>query len=191
MGGSTVIPHIIGTTAMITLYFLVGTYYNGFYTQLHSEAYKAQLGQVADYIATNIIDLVTLCQLTEHDLFLVKDVEVHTFIGEKIYNISLITMTPSYGDMEIKRVVAQIDALNIYATSDLPWSMNATVEIYTNQPIVNPHEGTLNLTSRVLSTSAVGRAAKIDGFASMVVWCSKTDGSIIIGLGVMDRIQGG
>ena len=189
--GDSVMPHIIGTTAIITLYFLVGTYYNGFYTQLYSKAYQVQLGQVADYTASNIIDLVTLSQLTEHDHFLIKDVKVPTFIGEKIYNISLITMTPSYGDMELKRVVTQIDALNIYTTSDLPWSMNATIEIYTDQPIANPHEGTLELTNHLLSVSDVGRAKQIDGFASMVVWCSKADGKIIIGLGVMDRVQGG
>jgi len=184
---SVIIPHIFGTVAIVTMFFIVGTYYDGFFTTLHSEAYRAQLGQVADYVASNMIDLVTLIQLTEEDQFLVKDIEPTTFIGEKVYNISIITMFPSYGDTEVIRVVTRIDALNLYSVSDLPWSLNANIQIYTNQTIVNPYEGVLTLSSHLLSDAVVARAAQIDGAASMVIWSSKSGGVITIGLGVMDR----
>lgn len=184
---SVIIPHIFGTVAIVTMFFIVGTYYDGFFTTLHSEAYRAQLGQVADYVASNMIDLVTLIQLTEEDQFLVKDIEPTTFIGEKVYNISIITMFPSYGDTEVIRVVTRIDALNLYSVSDLPWSLNANIQIYTNQTIVNPYEGVLTLSSHLPSDAAVSKAAQIDGAASMVIWSSKSGGVITIGLGVMDR----
>lgn len=181
----SIIPHVIGTSALLIMFFTVSTYYTGFFNRLHSEAYRAQLGQVSDYLASSILDLETLSRIAEVDQFLVKDVEPPPFIGDRVYTISLITMTPSYGDTELIRVVATIDALNIYAISDLPWSLDSNVEIYTNQTVTHPYN--LTLTNTLLSDAAVGRAAQIAGAASMVVWCYKADGTTIIGLGVMDR----
>jgi len=180
---STIIPHIFGTCALIMLFFAVGTYYNGFFTNLNSEAYRAQLGQVADYLSSNIIDLVTLSQLTEGDQFLVKVVEMPTFIGERVYNISLTTMTPSYGDADLIRIITRIDALNIYATSDLPWSLNSNIRIYTDQ---TPHAH-MSFNKTLTSDAAIGQAAKTKKPAAMMVWCLKENNNITIGLGVMER----
>lgn len=182
---STIIPHIFGTVALISMFFVVGTYYNGLFATLHSEAYRAQLGQVADYVASEIIDLVILSYLPEEDQFLVKDIEPQTFIGEKVYNISIITMTPGYGDTEVIRVVTRIDALNIYSVSDMPWSINGSIQIYTGQEITPPENVTLK--RHLLSDAAVGRSAQIKGFASMVVWCYRAGENVTIGLGVVDR----
>jgi len=184
MTDSTIIPHVIGTAAMLTMFFIVGSYYNGFYTNLHNEAYQAQLKQAADFLASNIVDLVTLSQLTEGDQFLVKVVETPTFIGERLYNISLVTMTPSYGDMEVIRVVTRIDALSIYATADLPWSVNSAIKIYTNEQ--SPRSD-VAFKKNLLSDAAVSRAAQIKKSAAIVAWCLKKGGVITIGIGVMDR----
>jgi hypothetical protein len=49
---STIIPHIFGTIALISMFLVVGKYYNGLFATLSNEAYKAQLGQVSDYVAS-------------------------------------------------------------------------------------------------------------------------------------------
>jgi hypothetical protein len=184
MADSTVIPHVIGTSAILMLFFVVANYYNGFYTNLNSEAYSAQLGQVGEYISSTLIDLVTLSQLTESDQFLTKDIAIPTTIGEKIYNISLITMTPSYGEAELMRVFTSIDPLNIYATSDLPWSMNSSVRIYVGQTVKKPSD--ITISRHLLSDAALSRAAQTDGFAKIIVWCDKNAENTTIGLGVWD-----
>lgn len=182
---SSIIPHVFGTIALLSMFFLVGTYYNGFYTNLHSKAYEAQLGQVADYVASEIIDLVIIVNLPEADQFLVKDIEPPTFIGEKVYNISIITMTPSYGDTEVMRVVTRIASLNIYSVSDLPWSLNGSIKIYTGQSI--PHPENVSLREHLPSDAGLGRSVQTAEAASMVVWSSREGENITIGLGVIDR----
>lgn len=181
---SNILAHVIGTVAILAMFFTVGNYYEDFFTKLHSEAYRAQLGQVSDYVSATMIDLVTLSQNTKQDQFLVKEIEPPMCIGEKLYNISLITMTPSYGDAEVIRVVTRIDALNIYSVSDLPWSLSAKIEIY-NEQITSPDEK-IGFEKDLLSDAAVSMSAQTKGCASIVVWCSKADGDFVIGLGVMD-----
>lgn len=185
---SVIIPHVFGTIALLSMFFIVGTYYNGLFTKLHSEAYQAQLGQVGDYVSSEIIDLVILSRLPEGDQFLVKEIAPPTFIGEKVYNISIIVMEPSYGDADVIRVVTRIDALNIYSVSDLPWSVDGNIQIYTGQDITPPPNVTL--TRYLLSDAGIGRSAQIDGCASMIIWCSKAENNVTIGLGVTDRIKG-
>jgi hypothetical protein len=128
---------------------------------------------------------VILSLLPEDDQFLVKDIEPPTVIGEKLFNISIITMTPSYGDTDVIRVVTSIDTLNIYSVSDLPWSITGSIQIYTGQNITHPENMTLK--EHLLSDAAVSRSAQIKGLASMVIWCAKTGDNVTIGLGVVDR----
>lgn len=147
MAGSTSITHIIGTTSVILLFFVVGSYYNGYFTELNVEAYKAQLGQVAEYYAANMNDLVVLGSLTENSVFLSKEVVTPSSIGERIYNISLTKMTSSDGDKQVFSVVVSIDSLNIFAIADMVWSPNLNIQLYTNQAITGNGTVTLQIYS--------------------------------------------
>lgn len=186
MVDTTTIPHIIGTTAIITMFFVVGTYYNGFYTGLHSEAYRAQLGQAADYIASNIVELVTLSHLAEDDMFLIKTLEIPTFIGERVYNTSLIQRAEKEVGQEFISVYLSIEKLYIGASSELLWSINPNIQRYVNQSIQHPEN--LSITNHLLSDAAVSRSIITDSPAAIVVWCSKVDDVIVFGLGVEEGL---
>ena len=186
MPDTTVIPHVIGTTALITMFFVVGTYYNGFYTELNSEAYRAQLGQAADYIASNIVELVTLSHLVEDDMFLIKTLEMPTFIGERIYNISLIQRAEKEGGQEYVSVYLFIDKLHIGASSELPWSINPNIQRYVNQSLQPPEN--LIMSRHQLSDAGVSRSIISDSPAAIVVWCSKVDDVIVFGVGVEEDL---
>jgi hypothetical protein len=168
------------------MFFVVGTYYNGFYTGLNSEAYRAQLGQAADYIASNIVELVTLSHLVEDDMFLIKTLEIPTFIGERLYNISLIQMAEKEGGQEYVSIYLFIEKLHIGASSDLPWAINQNIQRYVNQSIQHPVN--LNISNHLLSDAGVSRTIVSDSPAAVVVWCSKVDDVIVFGLGVEEDL---
>lgn len=191
MGNSVIIPHIFGTIALITMFFSVGSYYNGLYVDLNRQASKAQLGQVADYVSSNIIDLVVLSQLTERDVFLVKYIKVPLYIGNRYYNLSLIEMPSAYTGEELLKVYTEIDADHIYSTSELPWSKTPVLQIYGNQSITTRYGGDIELRQHVMSNGAESRSAETGDSCSLVIWCSVSGNSTTVGLGVLSLVRGG
>lgn len=184
MAGATSITHIIGTTSIIMLFFIVGSYYNAYFSDLNTEAYKAQLGQIAEHYAANLNDLVALSSLTESDLFLSKEVVTPISIGERFYNITLTKMTSSEGNKQVLSVEVSIDSLNIFAIVDMVWSPNLNIQLYTNQTIVG--NGTVTLKRYVTSDQAANIRGQTGHPASAVVWCSKTGSSMVLGLGIKE-----
>jgi len=187
MGDSAVIPHVIGTVAVIMLFFSLTAYYNGYYGQLNLQGYKAQLGQIGEYYAANMNDLVTIASLAEGDVFLVKEIQTATFIGDRIYNVSLIRTTVAGRDQESLAVSTRLESLNLFTTTELIWSPELNITIYTNQSVP---EAPSDLTPRsfVSSDAAVARAAQTHKSASIAIWCRKTDGAMILGVGVKSFI---
>ncbi len=183
MGNSVVIPHIFGTIALLSMFFTVGTYYNGYFTQLNREAYQAQLGQVSEYISSNLIDLVVLSRLSDEDVFLVKTIEVPLEIGNRFYRISLKEMQSPYGE-DTLNVVSELESLGVYSTADLPWPKNPYIEIYSNQNITTKYGERINLSYNITSNMAKTGESKF-----LIVWCRKADNSITLGLGVLDRSE--
>ena len=190
MADSVIIPHIIGTTAIIVLFFTMATFWNGYFTNLNVQAYKAQLGQVADYFTSNLNDLIALSKITAGDLFLVNEMKVPSIIGEKLYNISLIKTLAPDGNKQIISVTTSIASLNIYAVSELMWSPDLNIQIYSNQSIPDAALHNATLSKYLLSDAALSEAARTRGNASIVVWCSKTNDVTVIGLGVKDNPGG-
>ncbi|MFP3952063.1 MAG: hypothetical protein ACLFVP_08010 [Candidatus Bathyarchaeia archaeon] len=190
MGNSVAIPHIFGTVALLTMFFTVGTYYNGFFTTLNEEAYRAQMGQVSEYLSSNLIDLVVLSRLSEGDLFLVKTIDVPLEIGDRFYRISLEEMQSPLGE-DLLKVVSEIESLDIYSTADLPWPKSTYMQIYTNQSISTRYGDSIEIRANITSNGVERRMAETGEPATLVVWCHKTDDVTIIGLGVLDRVEGG
>jgi hypothetical protein len=185
MGNSVVIPHIFGTIALLSMFFTIGTYYNGFFVQLNREAYEAQLGQVSEYISSNLIDLVVLSRLSDGDAFLVKTVEVPSEIGNRFYRICLKEMKSLHGE-DTLNVVSELESLGVYSTADLPWPKNSYIEIYSNQSISTKYGERINLSYNITSNMAKTCESEF-----LIVWCSKVDNSITLGLGVLDRSEEG
>jgi len=186
---SVIIPHIIGTVAILTMFFAIGPYYRDYYTSLNEEAYQVQLKQVADYMAVNLIDVVTLCQLTESDQFLVKVVEIPKQIGENLYDISLVNMASTKGDTNAIIIVTSIEKLNIFSAVDLPWSTNSSIVIYTNQTALGSFPHNVTLANNIVSNKAVSESYRWGEPWSMIVWALKEGDVIVIGFGVMDMRQ--
>jgi len=186
MGNSVIIPHIFGTVALLTMFFTVGTYYNGFFLNLNEEAYRAQLGQVSDYISSTMIDLVVLSRLSDNDLFLIKTVKIPLEIGKRFYSVRLVEMQAPNGD-ELLRVVSEIDSLDIYSTSDLPWSKSQYLQIYSNQSISTNYGEDIELKANFTSNGAEIRSAETEESATLLVWCHKENDIITLGLGVLSR----
>jgi hypothetical protein len=173
------------------MFFIVGNYYEGFYLTLQARANQAQLSQVSDYIASNLIDLVTLSKLTNENQFLAKEISPPAFIEEKLYRISIAAMFPPNGDTEVIRVITSMDATNLYSTSDLPWLKTDNFQIYTDQVLPDQYDDRLAPSNNLLSDASLAKSAQIDETAMMVVWCSKVDDSTTVGIGVMVASRGG
>jgi len=175
MPDSTVIPHVLGTIALISLFLTIEAYYDGFYAKLSEEAYEAQLKQVAEHIASNFIDLVVIAQVTEGDIFLVKRLEIPRLIGERPYNITLMELSKGE-NVSLISLLLSGESIGVYTLVDLPWTTEA-VSIYSDEPLNPPYN--ITLTYRLESVNDEGGALRI------VAWCSKSGDSIIIGLGLM------
>jgi hypothetical protein len=176
MPDSTVIPHVLGTIALISIFLAMEAYYDGLYTKLSEEAYKAQLNQVAEHIASNLIDLVVVAQVAE-EVFLVKKLEIPRLIADKPYNITITEMSKGE-DVSLVSILLSRDRANIYAYVELPWTAEA-ISIYSDQAVDSPYN--ITLTTRLESIDDLG------GALSIVVWCWRSGDSIVIGLGLIEE----
>lgn len=190
MGNSVIIPHIFGTVALLTMFFTVGTYYNGFFLNLNEEAYRAQLGQVSEYISSNLIDLVVLSRLSDEDLFLIKTVDIPLEIGKRFYTVSLIEMQSPNGE-DLLKITSEVDSLNLYSTANFPCTKNSYIQIYSNQTISTRYGQDIDLRSNFTSNGAEIKSAQTGEAATLIVWCNKENDVITLGLGVLTRSEAG
>jgi hypothetical protein len=177
-----VIGHVIGTVTLLMMFFAVGNYYTDYFAMLSEETYQSQLKQVTSYLASNTIDLVTLCQITPGDQFLVKQVEIPYSIGENLYNVSFAWMPSPSGDFNVARISASIPELDQYVTMDLPYSNCSVVEIFSNESVPS---GYLVIDNNVSSNVAHVEATAHDKATSLMIWCMKRGDAITIGFGVI------
>jgi len=175
MPDSTVIPHVLGTIALISIFLAMEAYYDGFYAKLSEEAYEAQMRQVAEHIASNFIDLVVIAQVAEGEVFLVKGLDIPRFLGGKPYNITLLEMERS--GVYLISIILSRERADIYSAVELPWTTDA-VSIYSGQDVTSPYN--MTLASRLESDDDQGGALII------VAWCWRSGDSLIIGLGLME-----
>ncbi|MCJ7635909.1 MAG: hypothetical protein MUO21_00295, partial [Nitrososphaeraceae archaeon] len=94
---SSAIAHVIGTVSLLMIFFSIGGYYQNYYSILSQRASEAQLKQIASYVASNLIDVVTICQTVQGDQFLIKTIDIPYSLNNYLYNISLSSMSSSSG----------------------------------------------------------------------------------------------
>ena len=161
----------------------MGSYYQNYYTILSQQTYRTQLKQIAEYVGSNLIDIVTLSQTIPGDQFLSKTIEIPYSINENLYDLSLIKTPTSKIDVDVVRLISIIVKNNQYSIVDMPWS-GENLLIYTNQTI--PRSDIL-ISSSISSNAAASQAVIRKEPTKMIVWCLKTNNVIVIGFGVMDR----
>lgn len=152
------IPHLIGTVTLITIFFFVGAYFQNVYTYVQTESSAHKLRETANNIASNIVDLISLCFLSDVDQNLNRTIDVPTDIFNSIYSIEIYT----YSDPIMKEdfyIVRAYLTLNpsIHGQSELPWT----------------GDGILNIDPATSSISA--------GAGNLVIWCKKIGNNITIG----------
>ena len=161
----------------------MGSYYQNYYLILSQQTYGTQLKQIAEYVGSNLIDIVTLSQTIPGDQFLSKTIEIPYSINENLYDLSLIKTPTSKVDVDVVRLISIIVKNNQYSIVDMPWS-GENILIYTNQTIPRPD---ILISSSISSNAAASQAVIRKEPTKMIVWCLKTNNVIVIGFGVMDR----
>ena len=179
---SAAIAHVIGTVSLLMIFFSIGGFYQNYYSILSQRADEAQLKQIASYVASNLIDIVTLSQTIEGDQFLIKSIDIPYSLSNSLYNISISAMPSSTGEEKILRVVTSISKLSDYAVVDLPWTASGNIKIYTNQTIPRSDVIVTNHQSSNKESSEIAITKKP---VSTIVWCMKNGNTITIGLGVL------
>ncbi len=179
---SSAIAHVIGTVSLLMIFFSIGGFYQNYYSILGQRADEARLKQIASYVSSNLIDIVTLSQTVEGDQFLIKSVDIPYSLNNYLYNISISVMPSSTGEENVIRVITSISKISEYAIVDLPWTANGNIKVYTNQTI--PRSDVI-VTSHQSSNKASSEIAVNKKPASTIVWCMKNGNTITIGLGVL------
>ncbi|MCK4953332.1 hypothetical protein KAS14_06070 [Candidatus Bathyarchaeota archaeon] len=170
---SVTLSHVIGTTALISLFVVAGIYYSISYSSFKNRIIATQLEEVADYVSSNVIDLVSLCSLSNLDQLIIKELDIPEFVSETYYyNVTLVQIKdPNTQEWLFAIRTYPVSRPTIITESNLPWSANGNIMVYNG---TDPIETTLQLKVTVSS------------LANVVAWCSKSDEKTSIGLGVKD-----
>jgi len=169
---SVSMTHLIGTVSLMLIFFSVGSYYSISINTLKNEAITVQLSKIANYIGSDIVDLVTLSHVSDLDQLLVKNLTLPAGITSYGYNMTIETIRQTM----YVRVYLISDSL-VYGEYALPWSTESSIKIYNGSDTkVESYIQTErhNLTPRLfLDNEDTG----------LVIWCAKIKDQITIGLG--------
>jgi len=168
--GSVTLTHVIGTAGLMVVFFAVGSYYSLSYTSLQLQIIAVNLEKISNYVASNVMDMVSLCYMSGVNQVISKRLEIPARIGAYGYNITILQMT---GEENFKVRAYLVSRPTIYGESTLPWSTSGMMKIYNGTDI-----GIENL-------SFDPKISVFSGSSNIVVWCLKRDNEILIGLGIM------
>ena len=177
-----VIGHVIGTVTLLMMFFAIGNYYTDYFAVLSKDAYQNQLKQISNYLSSNLVDLVTLAEITPGNQFLVKQVNMPYSINENLYNIGLTWQNSPNGNYQVVHLTASMPKTDQYVAVDLPYSNNSLVKIYSNE---NIPPGYLLIANHISSDAALSKATITRKVTALMVWCLKNGDDITIGFGVM------
>lgn len=161
---------------MIVLFFSVGSYYLSSVSSLKNEIISVQLGRIANYIGSDIIDLVSLCYTTNLDQLLIKQLNLPKGLTAYAYDLSL----EKIGQSMVVRAYLISDS-NIYGEFVLPFSIEGNIKLYNGsdsqiENFILSENPSLNPELEIYSRDA-----------NAVVWCAKIGGNITIGLGIIQE----
>ena len=168
--GSVTLTHVIGTAGLMIVFFAVGSYYSISYTSLQLQIIAVNLEKTSDYVASNVMDMISLCYMSEANQVIFKKLEIPARIGTYSYNVTILHMTE---EENFKVRAYLVSRPTTYGESTLPWSTSGIMKIYNGTDI-----GIENL-------SFDPKISVVSGSSNIVVWCLKLENEIIIGLGIM------
>jgi len=167
---SVTISHVIGTTTLLMVFTAATMFYTISNFSLQRETLAMQLQEAADYVSSNLVDLVSLCFISPTDQLLIKTLEMPENIGVNVYTVTLVEKTNPVTHEKLMIVKAHFDFRpSIYRESLLPWT---TIKIWNGTSI-----GDLGRVEPKLSISSSA--------SNMVIWALRQAEEITVGLGVM------
>ena len=135
---SNVLSHVIGTVALISLFFTVGTYYSVTYLSIQNEAMSSQLEEVADYVASTLINLVSLSSLNNQNHNVSIELKLPKHIGDKIYEVVIEEFVDPNTNESLFRVRAYLALQpSIYGVSALPWPAEGRIRLHNQTEIIS------------------------------------------------------
>lgn len=170
---SVSISHILGTITLVLVFVGVTMFYTMTYFSLQDRTLSRQLQEAADYVSANLIDLVSLAQISATDQFLVKSVSLPQNIGSDFF---IITISEEKNEVQQKQLLVKAffsSRPTIQMESVLPWMTIGTW----NETL--PVNNNLGLTPKVFLSSSTSNPA---------VWVWKQNSTITTGLGIVDQV---
>jgi hypothetical protein len=175
---SVTISHVIGTVTLIMVFIGVTMFYTLSYLSLQTEALTQQLQEAADYVSTNLVDLVSLCFISPTDQLLIKSLEMPKNIGNNLYSLTLLITTDPITQENVLMVQAFFNSQPYnYMESVLPWSIGGNMKIWNGTTINNLPFPAANQFEPKISISSGG--------SNLVAWVLRQGNMITVGLGVM------
>ena len=164
--GSIVIAHVIGTVALIVLFSIVGTHYTMYYSTLQSHIVAHNLEEISIHVSFEFLDLVSLCTMSSKNQLVFKQLDIPKNISGNNYDLFIINTGDSF------KVIANKSS-SFYGESILPWKDGVNIAIYDGSE--------LDLEVKGFMIDPKIRVSSV--FDDLVVWCKKTEGTIMVGLG--------
>jgi hypothetical protein len=137
---------------------------------LRNEVITVQLGRIANYVGSDIVDLVSLCYISELDQLVVKNLTLPAGLTAYGYDIAIEEMAQSFRVQAY--LISESEVLGEYI---LPWSTESNIKVYNGSYA----EVESDLYERY---SLIADTLVYSGDPRIGVWCVKTGDQITIGL---------
>jgi hypothetical protein len=171
---SVTFTHLIGTVSLMLIFFSVGSYYSMSMASLKNEVITVQLSKIANYIGSNIEDLVSLCYISELDQMLIKNLTLPTGLTSYGFNMTI----EKIGQSMLVRVY-MISESSVYGEYILPWPTESNIRIYNG---LDPEVENYIQSER---PNLIPKLQVDDLDTGIMIWCVKLEDKITIGLGLM------
>jgi hypothetical protein len=157
------------------IFFSVGSYYSMSIASLKNEVITVQLSKIANYIGSDIVDLVSLCYISELDQMLIKNLTLPTGLTSYGYNMTI----EKIGQSMLIRVYLVSESL-VYGEYILPWPIESNIRVYNGldsevENYIQSERPSLLLKLHVDNLDM-----------GIMIWCVKLEDQITIGLGLMN-----
>jgi len=172
--GSVSLTHLIGTVSLMLIFLSVGSYYTMSIASLKNEVITVQLSKIANYIGSDMVDLVSLCYIGELDQLLIKSLTLPAGLTVYGYNMTV----EKIGQNMVVRIYLISDSL-VYGEYALPWSTESSIKVYNGSDADVENY----IQSEKPSLTPKLHIDNLD--TGIVVWCVKIEDQITIGLGLM------
>lgn len=183
------LQHLVGTVALIGLVAAVGISYQAVASYIEANVYKTQLGQIAENVALNLVEVATLTEFSATKLqnqTLIKTVNLPLSLNEKAYLVRLISVDEgSLG----RRQYVQVELVtrsDIYARALIPLPSNYTNIVFKVEGLSNDILGPVGvLQVKRGEGGVVLYSGKVyGGVPNFVVWSYEYNTTLIyVGIG--------